>query len=54
MNKPIDPRTTRRRIPVTEWQRNAARYATYKPVGTDGPWLVIERKPEFIIKERRA
>ena len=48
MNKTIDPRTTRRRIPATDWQRNAARYATYKPVGTDGHWLVLERKPEFI------
>ena len=45
----IDPRTTRRRIPALEWARNAAKYATYRLVGRDGPtWVVIERKPEFI------
>lgn len=45
----IDPRTTRRRIPTLEWARNAARYATYRLAGRDGPtWVVIERKPEFI------
>lgn len=46
--KHIDPRTTRRRLPALEWARNAARYATFRLVGKDGPWGVIERKPEFI------
>ncbi len=49
MNKTIDPRTTRRRIPALEWARNAARYATFRLAGRDGKdWVLIERKPEFI------
>ena len=28
MNKPIDPRTTHRRIPIAEWQRNALKHQT--------------------------
>ena len=48
---PIDPRSTRRTIPLKEWERNRALYATYALQGycdhAGKVEVVVQKKPEF-------
>ncbi len=51
MSKPIDPRTTRRTVPLNEWERNRALYATFTLAGytehAGKTEVVLQKKPEF-------
>lgn len=49
MSKPTAPniRSTRQRISSFEWRFNAAKYATYRIVHSDGVWIILEKKLEF-------
>lgn len=58
---PIDPRTTRRRISLREWNWNRAMYATYEEVGIEPNatglqvgWVIIQKKPEYLNKEKAS
>lgn len=58
LKAPIDPRTTRRRVPFAEYQRNTALYAQYRILGTEGIGydlatprdVVIQKKDEFCVR----
>lgn len=48
--KPIDPRTTRRRVLQRDYSRNSALWSTYERLGNEGEWVVLQRKPEFCVR----
>lgn len=54
IKQPIDPKTTRRRVPFDKFQGNSGMFAQYRVIGYEGrnpsdtpQHVVLEKKPEF-------
>lgn len=51
MKTSIDPRTTRRRVQTSHFHRNSALYASFRILGYEGEFVVLERTKESLEKE---
>jgi hypothetical protein len=49
--KPIDPRTTRRRVLSSDYFKNSALWSTYNCLGFEGEWAVLQRKTEYCTRK---
>jgi hypothetical protein len=53
IKNPIDPRTTRRTVPVAKYDWNAAMYGQYRVIERGATSVILEKKPEFCVRAAR-